>query len=120
MIGFKVVSSRLLNGMYCCSAMSHCLATVVTQAAGSVQENAQWYRKPRHQGPYRHAFGIRTKLGQIQTDLHSTEATAMWRTSRGERVLKGAEWDLFREGLIELWDTVEDDFDPGAASLGRS
>jgi hypothetical protein len=35
----------------------------------------------------------------------------MWRTSRGERVLTGAEWNLFREGLTELWDTVEDDFD---------
>src|SRR5260370_32083275 len=34
----------------------------------------------------------------------------MWRTSQGERVLKGAEWNLFREGLVELWDTVEDDF----------
>jgi hypothetical protein len=34
----------------------------------------------------------------------------MWRTSQGERVLKGAEWNLFREGLAGLRDTVEDDF----------
>ena len=31
----------------------------------------------------------------------------MWWTSAGERVLRGAEWDLFREGLSCLWDEVE-------------
>ena len=31
----------------------------------------------------------------------------MWWTSEGERVLTGAEWDLFREGLSTLWDDVE-------------
>jgi hypothetical protein len=31
----------------------------------------------------------------------------MWWTSNGERVLNGAEWDLFREGLSCLWDDVE-------------
>jgi hypothetical protein len=31
----------------------------------------------------------------------------MWWTSEGERVLHGAEWDLFREGLSSLWDEVE-------------
>ena len=31
----------------------------------------------------------------------------MWRTPRGERVLRGAEWELFREGLDTLWDWVE-------------
>jgi len=31
----------------------------------------------------------------------------MWCTSQGERVLNGAEWDLFREGLSCLWDDVE-------------
>lgn len=31
----------------------------------------------------------------------------MWWTSAGERVLSGAEWDLFREGLSCLWDDVE-------------
>jgi hypothetical protein len=35
----------------------------------------------------------------------------MWRTSAGERVLKGAEWELFREGLHGLWDRVEESFD---------
>jgi hypothetical protein len=35
----------------------------------------------------------------------------MWRTSGGERVLKGAEWELFREGLRGLWDRVEESFD---------
>jgi hypothetical protein len=32
----------------------------------------------------------------------------MWRTPLGERVLRGAEWNLFREGLSTLWDFVED------------
>lgn len=32
----------------------------------------------------------------------------MWRTSRGERALRGPEWALFREGLSSLWDRVED------------
>jgi hypothetical protein len=31
----------------------------------------------------------------------------MWWTSAGERVLSGAEWALFREGLSCLWDEVE-------------
>ena len=31
----------------------------------------------------------------------------MWWTSEGERVLQGAEWELFREGLSSLWDDVE-------------
>jgi hypothetical protein len=31
----------------------------------------------------------------------------MWWTSEGERVLNGAEWVLFREGLSCLWDDVE-------------
>src|SRR5262249_27231047 len=35
----------------------------------------------------------------------------MWRTSQGERVLKGAEWPLLREGLAAVWDLVEDSFD---------
>ena len=38
----------------------------------------------------------------------------MWWTSAGERVLTGAEWDIFREGLSTLWDEVEmsEDEDP--------
>jgi hypothetical protein len=37
----------------------------------------------------------------------------MWRTPLGERVLRGAEWNLFRKGLSTLWDFVEDSsFDP--------
>jgi hypothetical protein len=35
----------------------------------------------------------------------------MWRTPQGERILRGAEWDLFREGLAALCDQVEDSFD---------
>ena len=31
----------------------------------------------------------------------------MWWTPHGERALRGAEWDLFREGLGTLWDWVE-------------
>ena len=40
----------------------------------------------------------------------------MWWTSEGERVLTGAEWELFRLGLSTLWDDVEmseDEEDPG-------
>jgi hypothetical protein len=32
----------------------------------------------------------------------------MWRTSEGERVLRGAEWDLFRKGLAGIWGNIED------------
>jgi hypothetical protein len=35
----------------------------------------------------------------------------MWRTPLGERILEGAEWALFREGLSVLWDSVEESFD---------
>jgi hypothetical protein len=35
----------------------------------------------------------------------------MWRTRIGERVLRGVEWELFREGLAALWDRVEMSFD---------
>jgi hypothetical protein len=31
----------------------------------------------------------------------------MWWTAEGERILSGAEWALFREGLSCLWDDVE-------------
>jgi hypothetical protein len=34
----------------------------------------------------------------------------MWWTSAGERVLHGAEWELVREGLTQVWDFVEDEF----------
>jgi hypothetical protein len=50
----------------------------------------------------------------------------MWRTSLGERVLRGPEWDLFREGLSSLWDLVEDSddeagdlFDVGVKAFDR-
>ena len=33
---------------------------------------------------------------------------AVWRTQLGERVLRGGEWELFREGISVLWDMVED------------
>jgi hypothetical protein len=35
----------------------------------------------------------------------------MWRTPEGERVLVGAEWELFRNGLCLSWDWIEDTFD---------
>jgi hypothetical protein len=38
----------------------------------------------------------------------------MWRTSEGERVLQGAEWELFRAGLVEVWDLTEDSFVEGS------
>lgn len=50
----------------------------------------------------------------------------MWRTPRGERVLRGPEWALFREGLSSLWDRVEDSpdgeddlFDLGVRAFDR-
>ena len=44
----------------------------------------------------------------------------MWWTSVGERVLRGAEWNLFREGLSRLWDDVEisDDDDVERGTTG--
>src|SRR5947199_152248 len=33
----------------------------------------------------------------------------MWRTSSGDRVLSEAEWNLFRVGRAELWDSIEGD-----------
>jgi hypothetical protein len=33
----------------------------------------------------------------------------MWWTSEGERVLRGAEWELFREGIGRVWDLIEDE-----------
>jgi hypothetical protein len=45
----------------------------------------------------------------------------MWRTPLGERVLRGAEWNLFREGLSTLWGFVEDsshDPDLGFTEVG--
>ncbi len=44
----------------------------------------------------------------------------MWWTSQGERVLNGAEWDLFREGLSCLWDDIEmseEEDGPGTTGL---
>ena len=44
----------------------------------------------------------------------------MWWCPEGERVLRGAEWDLFRLGLSTLWDDIEspmDDEDPGATGI---
>ena len=45
----------------------------------------------------------------------------MWRTSAGERVLHGHEWNLFREGLWTLWDRIELTFaDPDSWPAGVS
>ena len=35
----------------------------------------------------------------------------MWWTPRGERVLTGSEWELFRVGLSTAWDRIEDSQD---------
>jgi hypothetical protein len=37
----------------------------------------------------------------------------VWRTEEGDAVLKGAQWELFCEGLGHLWDRVEDEFYDG-------
>jgi hypothetical protein len=37
----------------------------------------------------------------------------MWRTSLGDRVLRGAEWDLFREALAGVWDLLDPPFAEG-------
>jgi hypothetical protein len=42
----------------------------------------------------------------------------VWRTCDGERVLQGAEWELFRVGLDEVWDYVEDSFDDDCFHFG--
>lgn len=43
----------------------------------------------------------------------------MWWTPDGDRVLQGAEWELFRQGLACLLDSVEESFnDPGALATG--
>jgi hypothetical protein len=34
----------------------------------------------------------------------------VWRTSLGDRVLRGAEWELFRTALCCVWDLVEESF----------
>src|SRR5713101_2358762 len=39
---------------------------------------------------------------------HAPWDVNMWWTSEGERVLRGAEWELFREALAGIWDQVED------------
>jgi hypothetical protein len=43
----------------------------------------------------------------------------MWCTAEDERVLSGAEWELFRLGLSTLWDDVEmsDDEEPGTTGV---
>lgn len=43
----------------------------------------------------------------------------MWWTPDGDRVLQGAEWELFRHGLACLWDSVEESFnDPSGFQTG--
>jgi hypothetical protein len=42
----------------------------------------------------------------------------VWRTSSGERALRGAEWELFRAALAGVWDLVEDS--PDGADLFES
>ena len=40
----------------------------------------------------------------------------MWRTTSGDRTLSGPEWDLFKEGLIDLWDWLGQAGDAGCGS----
>jgi hypothetical protein len=35
----------------------------------------------------------------------------MWRTPTGDRALDPAEWAVFREGLVLLWDLIQDEWD---------
>jgi len=51
-----------------------------------------------------HAIGSTIALSVASLD---SGAGQMWWCPEGERVLRGAEWDLFRVGLSTLWD-VED------------
>jgi hypothetical protein len=44
----------------------------------------------------------------------------VWITALGNRVLRGAEWELFRVGLSTLWDDIEsqeDDEEPGTTEV---
>jgi hypothetical protein len=44
----------------------------------------------------------------------------MWVTALGNRVLRGAEWELFRVGLSTHWDDIEsqeDDQEPGTTGV---
>jgi hypothetical protein len=43
----------------------------------------------------------------------------MWWTERGDQVLRGAEWELFRTGLTDVWDWIEESIDePGGLVTG--
>jgi hypothetical protein len=53
----------------------------------------------------------------MTTRTNPTGAGTMWRTSRGTRTLKGAEWELFREGLGLLWDDAEERIEDASGSL---
>ena len=60
-------------------------------------------------------------VGSIHCRVSPEEPTVWW-TSEGERVLQGAEWDLFREGLSSLWDDVEaaeEEDGPGTTGIAR-
>jgi hypothetical protein len=43
----------------------------------------------------------------------------MWWTSEGERVLRGAEWELFRLGALHVWELIEDECSGGCPSSWR-
>ena len=40
----------------------------------------------------------------------------MWWTSEGERVLHGAEWELFRQGALLVWESIEDEMNASSSS----
>src|SRR5262249_22826005 len=64
-------------------------------------------------------FLLGNQLCRLTRWVAPSRAT-MWWTSEGERVLNGAEWDLFRLGLSTLWDDVEmseDDEEPGTTGI---
>jgi hypothetical protein len=45
------------------------------------------------------------------------EAAVMWQMQFGELVLKGAEWELFQEGLDPLWDWVNEELEQDGDKL---
>jgi hypothetical protein len=54
----------------------------------------------------------RAKLGAVVSSdiVASGESRPMWQTEDGNRVMRGAEWEFFREALGSLWEDVESEF----------
>src|SRR5262245_34458415 len=58
------------------------------------------------------AGGVRGR-GSLLAGRAVGGGTAVWRTSLGDRVLRGAEWELFRTALAVVWELVEESSDAG-------